>query len=577
MRQPTENRSGSVRCAIYTRKSSEEGLEQSFNSLRAQREACEAYIKSQTHEGWRLVRTHFDDGGFSGGNMDRPALVALINDIEQGKIDIVVVYKVDRLSRSLADFVRLVDLFDRHKVSFVSVTQQFNTSTSMGRLTLNVLLSFAQFEREVTGERIRDKIAASRKKGLWMGGRIPLGYDVVDKALVVNQKEAMTVQQIFDRYLALKCVRLLKEELDAEGIVSKRRTCRGRLTGGNRFSRGALYTLLKNPVYIGKVSHRGQHYPGQHRGIVEPERWEQVQQLLLENRQTQKLRAFARDPGLLAGLLFDDQGNPMSPTHTNKNGRRYRYYISQALLQFRQQEAGSVVRLAATTIEALVSQQLKQALGNGPELLDLFSSAKLSATHQQSLVANARKLAAGWDDLTPNEQVDRLKQLVSKVTIGQCEIRIRYSRSGLAELLLPGQQINPEQTETDERLVCVPVNLKRSGVETKFIVPNGTNADANQGSARAIQKALAKALEWNQALLNGIAPSMTSLARREKVTQRYVAHLIKLAFLAPGIIDAINKGEIPPDLTLGQLKKDIPLDWTAQARKFGFPASCAGR
>ena len=354
-----------IRCAIYTRKSSEEGLEQSFNSLHAQREACEAYIQSQRHEGWRVLKASYDDGGFSGGNVDRPALSQLLNSVKQKCIDVVVVYKVDRLSRSLADFVRIVDLFDQHHVSFVSVTQQFNTSTSMGRLTLNVLLSFAQFEREVTGERIRDKIAASKKKGLWMGGTVPLGYDIQEKQLIINRNESKTVRFIFDTYINDQCVKTVKETLEQKGWLGKQ---------GKPFSRGALYTILKNPIYIGKIQHRGKHFDGVHEPVVKESCWKQVQNLLHQNRYAQKLRVHAKQPSLLAGLLVDDQGNTMSPTHATKKQRRYRYYISQAILHYRASEAGSVLRVAANDIEQPVIHAVLGLLKSSNQLMLLFET-----------------------------------------------------------------------------------------------------------------------------------------------------------------------------------------------------------
>ena len=278
-----------IRCAIYTRKSSEEGLEQSFNSLQAQREACESYIASQRHEGWHGIKTHYDDGGFSGGTMDRPALRRLLDDIASGKIDTVVVYKVDRLTRSLADFAKIVEAFDRQGISFVSVTQQFNTTTSMGRLTLNVLLSFAQFEREVTGERIRDKVAASKKKGMWMGGPVPLGYDLRDHHLFINPEEATIVRKIFTDYLRLGCVSELKRCLDKENPRSKIRVSpEGHSSGGASFSRGALYSLLANKLYLGQIEHRGQVHPGQHKAIIDARIWEKVASQLAENRRCRR-------------------------------------------------------------------------------------------------------------------------------------------------------------------------------------------------------------------------------------------------------------------------------------------------
>ena len=297
-----------LRCAIYTRKSSEEGLDQDFNSLHAQREACAAYIASQKHEGWQAVKTHYDDGGFSGGNMERPALKQLLEDIEAGKVNVVIVYKVDRLTRSLTDFAKIIERFDKHSVSFVSVTQQFNTTSSMGRLTLNVLLSFAQFEREVTSERIRDKIAASKKKGMWMGGFIPLGYDVKNRKLLINAKEAQTVQYIYRRYLELGCVRLLKEDLDRQGIHSK---VRGQ-KGGCSFSRGILYKILSNPIYIGQIRHKGTCHPGQHEAIIDQELWEQVQQHMASNSVEHKTRSRNTISCPLTNKLFDVSGERLS-------------------------------------------------------------------------------------------------------------------------------------------------------------------------------------------------------------------------------------------------------------------------
>src|SRR5712691_7243892 len=350
------NERKSLRCAIYTRKSSEHGLEQDFNSLHAQREAAEAYIKSQAHEGWKLVKTHYDDGGISGGTLERPALQALLSDIRERKIDAVVVYKIDRLTRSLTDFAKLVELFEAHGVSFVSVTQQFNTTTSMGRLTLNVLLSFAQFEREVAGERIRDKFAASRRKGMWMGGTIPLGYEVKGRKLIVNAPEAETVRLVFRCYLALGCVSKLRTHLDQQGVRSKPRILKsGRVLGGGSFGRGALYHLLRNRIYRGEVVHRGIVYPGEHEAIVDEELWNAVQAKLTDNIQMGR-RTRIETGALLMGVIFDDSGNRMSPTYTVRRGNRYRYYVSQAALRGRR--AGSQARVNAEDVERLVVECL---------------------------------------------------------------------------------------------------------------------------------------------------------------------------------------------------------------------------
>ena len=322
-----------LRCAIYTRKSTEEGLEQDFNSLDAQREACEAFIASQKHEGWIALPTHYDDGGYSGGTLERPALQRLLADIRGSKVDVVVVYKIDRLTRSLLDFAKIVEVFDAHGVSFVSVTQAFNTATSMGRLTLNVLLSFAQFEREVTGERIRDKIAASKKKGMWMGGYPPLGYDVKDRKLVVNEAEAETVRYIFRRYQEFGSVRLLKEHLDADGIVSKRRTAPdGRPYGGKPIARGALYHMLQNRLYRGEIVHKNQAYPGEHAPIIDDDLWQKVQTTLAANRVDRGAGKGNNHVSLLAGLIYDAHGELMTPSHAVKKGVRYRYYVSKSLV-----------------------------------------------------------------------------------------------------------------------------------------------------------------------------------------------------------------------------------------------------
>src|SRR5438309_1003028 len=372
---------GRKRCAIYTRKSSEEGLEQEFNSLAAQREACEAYIRSQQHEGWLLARNRYDDGGFSGGNMERPALQGLLADIRAGRIDIVVVYKVDRLTRSLADFARLVELFDAQGASFVSVTQQFNTTSSMGRLTLNVLLSFAQFEREVTGERIRDKIAASKRKGMWMGGKVPLGYDLRDRKLIINVEEAQRVRTIYQRYLNLGCVAKLKVDLDRKGLKSKQRIAEnGNRSGGTSYSRGALYQILQNRLYLGEIHYKGRIYGGEHQGIVRRELWDQVQARLRTNNQASQNGLRLRASSLLAGLLYDAAGNRFTPAHTSKNGKRYRYYISQAVIKDPAALSCGPTRLPAGEVEAAVQSRLQAFLASPAEVSKLLGRRRESVS-----------------------------------------------------------------------------------------------------------------------------------------------------------------------------------------------------
>jgi site-specific DNA recombinase len=353
-----------LRCAIYSRVSSDQGLEQDFNSLHAQREAAEAYIKSQACEGWRLRREHYDDGGFSGGSMERPALKKLLADVSAGHIDVIVVYKVDRLTRSLADFAKLVEMFDANKVSFVSVTQSFNTTSSMGRLTLNVLLSFAQFEREVTGERIRDKIAASKKKGMWMGGVVPLGYKVENRKLVVDAAEAATVRLIFQRYLDLGSLPALQRDLLARGIRTRTRVlASGRAIGNVPLTNGPLSYLLKNRLYLGEINHKGLSYPSDHQAIISTTQFDAVQAKLAQNLNRSDLRK-GNTGALLKGRIFDDRGNLMSPSFANKKGVRYRYYVSRSLIQGRKGEAGSVGRLPAHEIETLVVDAVRKEVSD---------------------------------------------------------------------------------------------------------------------------------------------------------------------------------------------------------------------
>ncbi len=384
------------RCALYTRKSSEEGLEQDFNSLDAQRAACAAYVKSQASEGWRALETCYDDGGFSGGSMERPALKRLLADIAAGKVDVVVVYKIDRLTRSLADFVRIVERFDQHAVSFVSVTQAFNTTSSMGRLTLNVLLSFAQFEREVTGERIRDKIAASKARGMWMGGTLPFGYDLPAegrRALRVNPDEAATVRLIFATYLELGSVSALERWLDEQGIGTRQRTTSSsRLTGGGRFNRGALFYLLRNRTYLGMIVHRTKVYPGMHPAIVEPELFEAVQSQLAANRQQRAVRRdrVARAP--LTGRIFDVDGQPMSPSFSYGRRRNlYRYYVSAPLLQGRRrrEDDPSIRRVPAPALEAMLTGVLRRLAPTASDPLDLPTRVEIHATSVQLLLPAA--------------------------------------------------------------------------------------------------------------------------------------------------------------------------------------------
>ena len=412
--EKTPRRSGKrLRCAIYTRKSSDEGLDQAFNSLDAQREACMAFIESQKHEGWTVSPTLYDDGGFSGGTLERPALQRLLAEIEAGQIDVIVVYKVDRLTRALSDFAKLVEIFDRRGVSFVSITQQFNTTTSMGRLTLNVLLSFAQFEREVIGERVRDKIAASKKKGMWMGGMPPLGYDVKDRKLVVNDDEARTVVGIYRRYLALKSVLALKATLEDEGVTSKQRVRPdGTDYGGQKFSKGALYLMLQNRTYRGETTHKGKSHPGEHPAIIDQPLWDKVQAVLAENRIERTSGARAKHPNLLAGLLFDEKGERLTPTHAVKKGTRFRYYVSATLLTAAGRNRSGGRRIPAGNLECLVMDRLRSFFADPGAVLDAIDETH-SGTGQSQLVERGRQVAEELGTQGANEVKVMLMTLAS--------------------------------------------------------------------------------------------------------------------------------------------------------------------
>src|SRR6202158_6422970 len=416
-------RNGAIRCAVYTRKSSEEGLEQEFNSLQAQREACEAFIKSQRHEGWVWLPGGYDDGGLSGATMERPALQQLLVEIQARRVDIVVVYKVDRLTRSLADFAKIVEILDTKGASFVSVTQQFNTTTSMGRLTLNVLLSFAQFEREVTGERIRDKIAASKRKGMWMGGFVPLGYDVCDRRIVIDEREAETVRYVFRRYQELGCVRLLKEDLDRRGVVSKRRTSKtGIDSGGHSFSRGALYALLSNPIYAGEIRHKKLRHPGQHQAIVERAVWERTQQQLQEHRVRAKSNEARPEKSPLICRLVDETGAGLTPSHARKGERKYRYYVSR---NFPAQGLASPRvgwRLPARELEDRVAAAVGEMLGDETAVLEAAQKTDIDF----SQVDPALHAARTWRHRLQSEaeQTSAIGALVDRVELKSDGIRV---------------------------------------------------------------------------------------------------------------------------------------------------------
>jgi len=497
-----------MRCAIYTRKSTEHGLELEFNSLDAQREACEAYIKSQASQGWRVLPQSYDDPAYSGGTLERPALRQLLYDIEADLIDVVVVYKIDRLTRSLADFAKLVETFDRKSISFVAVTQQFNTTSSMGRLTLNVLLSFAQFERELASERVRDKVAASRRKGKWTGGTVPLGYDAKDKKLIINPTEANTVRTIFNSYLDLKSFSLLVQDLDRRGIVTKQRDTRmPKYQGGIPFTYGPLAHLLKNRIYLGEVHHDGKWYPAEHEPILDGTTFDKVQETLATNR-TLRTTKRSESGALLCGKLYDDRGNRMSPSFSVKNGVRYRFYVSSAILRGRKAAAGSVARLPADLIEGIVITAVRNHLA-----------------------------------LDPSLPVNQLRQ-----TILDFVTRISVTTKTVSVTISPIDM----KSETIELSWEPPA-------KNRAIPPSPTHA--KQSDPKLLQ-AIVRALAWLHDLKTGKYASIEELAATAQMHPKIVRQNLRLAFLAPSII--ANLLEDGPSNSLSDIPTLLPLSWSGQ-------------
>jgi site-specific DNA recombinase len=550
-----------VRCAIYTRKSSEEGLEQSFNSLEAQREACRAFVLSQKHEGWTALNNRYDDGGFSGGTMDRPALQQLLADILVGKVDTVVVYKVDRLTRSLTDFSKIIEVFDSHGVSFVSVTQAFNTTTSMGRLTLNVLLSFAQFEREVTGERIRDKVAASKKKGMWMGGVVSLGYDCIEHKLIVNPKEATTVREIFRQYLRLGCVVKLKHHLEREQIRSKVRTSKaGSTSGGATYSRGALYHLLNNRIYIGEIVHRGHSYPGQHEAIIPRELWDQVAARLQANNQAHRSRKTQSTPSLLSGIVFDTKGIRFTPSHAVKKGKRYRYYTSQSVIQ-KTGNTPAVTRFPAPELEGLVNSQI-QLLLQSP---DTFT-ATLEDTPEKDVAAErARDLAKRWPALETSTQHQFIRSVLRRVVVGQTTIWIEVDRTKLTNTLAgrkPDSGATVGQHAPDTIKLTADFKTLRRGSELRLVAPKDFCSEG--APVPALVKAIARARQWYERIVAREVATVGQLAQETGLPSTYVKRILECAMLSPQMTEMILSGKHRPNLTLQQLLQRIPRRWRQQ-------------
>jgi site-specific DNA recombinase len=519
-----------VRCAVYTRVSTEYGLDQEFNSLDAQHEAAEAYIRSQAHDGWSLIRTRYDDGGYSGGSTERPALQRLLADIRDRRIDIVVVYKVDRLTRSLADFAKLVELFDQHSVSFVSVTQQFNTTTSMGRLTLNVLLSFAQFEREVTSERIRDKIGASKRRGLWVGGMVPLGYVSRDKKLFIEEDEAERVRTIFRRYLDLGSIGLLLVDLRDRWIVTKvRQLSDGRTVGGIPFTRGPLAYLLRNRFYIGEVVFRDQICPGEHPPVLDRDLFEAVQLRLAEQHNGYRA-AKAGSQALLTGRIFDDRGNRMSPSHSRKGAARHRYcyYVSSALIQGQPQSAGSVARVPAAKIEAVVLGAVRRHIGPDAPI----DNTELVTTYVRHIEVRRTEIAISLMSEEDTSEDEKDNPLL--LTVPWSKTPHRRHRDVIAPEGLPRTQVLPIRSDTRTKLVT----------------------------------AIARGRQWLSEIEAGTV-TIDGIAAREACSNRHVNMTISLAFLAPSLIKAAVESRLPHGIGVARLF-DAPVGWSRQHEMLGL-------
>jgi len=554
-----------VRCAIYTRKSTEDGLEQDYNSLDAQYDACAAYALSQRHEGWTVMPERYDDGGFSGGNMDRPGLNALLADIKAGNVDIILLYKIDRLTRSLSDFARIVDILDKAGASFVSITQSFNTTTSMGRLTLNMLLSFAQFEREVTGERIRDKIEASKKKGIWMGGPVPLGYDVVERKLVENISEAKLVRHIMQRYLDLGSVKALIEELDRDGYRTKIQIRTSTANkGGCAFRRGTLYHLLANRIYLGEIVHRGIGYPGEHKPIISMQLWDQVQHALGMRSQGGTGRSPAKWPSLLIGMVVDGENRAMSPSHANKGQKRYRYYITRD----DQLDGATAWRVSAHDLERLVCEQISQFLNDQHGIRNAFPQSHNDVQMLNHVLGQSQNGANVLENGSAGEKQRLLQKLVPRIQLQEDAIEICIDPSALlrcasAELAAPIE-------ESLVILTCGTVRVRR-GHEIRLIMPPANDTPIPTNRDEKLVSLVAEARAAAKLVLANPGKSAAKLAEENGRCRTRLAKLAALSCIAPDIVTAIIEGRQPLSLNArALLSADLPLDWQGQRATLGF-------
>ena len=557
-----------IRCAIYTRKSTEEGLEQDFNSLDAQHEACTAYILSQKAEGWKALPDHYDDGGLSGGSMERPALQRLLADVAAHHVDVVVVYKVDRLTRALTDFAKIVGIFDEAGVSFVSVTQAFNTTTSMGRLTLNVLLSFAQFEREVTAERIRDKIAASKRKGMWMGGMVPIGYRAVERNLVPHPDEAERVQLIYRRYLELGSVNLLKAELDAAGARTPEHRYRGRIVGGTLFARGKLYRMLSNPLYVGRVRHKADVHPGQHAAIVGQELWQAVQDRLASNASATKMRCHAKSPSPLVGRLVGPDGQKMRPSHATRSGRRYRYYVSAGLIEGSIATGARGWRIPAAEIEAVIAMAIASRVREPTLLSELLGTGEAALSDPRRLADALGKIARQLD--APTSQIARqlLAVIVQHARVSETEVQADVRFVGLRDVGSMGAA-DAELLADIGFTVVAPIRMARRGAELRLIL-QGAAAPARHPDPHLVREVIAARVRVADYITSGGALSVGALAERDAIHVGDASRSLQLAFLAPDLLKRILDGDQPVGLNAERLKRigELPLLWSEQRELF---------
>ena len=565
-----------IRCAVYTRKSTEEGLDSDFNSLDAQREAGEAYVANQRNEGWVLLPDRYDDGGFSGGTLERPALQRLLRDVEAGRINCIVVYKVDRLSRSLMDFSKLVELFDRQKVSFVSVTQHFNTTDSMGRLTLNILLSFAQFEREIIGERIRDKIAAAKKKGKRCGGLPLLGYDIVNGKLEVNPAEAKLVRHVFDSFLRIGSTTILARQLNEQGHTTKTWTThQGKERKGGPWSKAHLYRLFRNRTYLGEVTHKGNVYPGEHQAIIPRELWDKTHSILAKNYHARTAKTKAETPALLKGLIRCGHcQTSMGITFTRKAGRMYRYYLCQNASKGGY-GACPVKSVAAGEIERVVVDRLRNVLRD-PEITARISRMAESPLSVDDIRDALQNVDALWNELFPGEQARIVELLVESVAVEEKGIVLTFRANGLRSLALESRGAVQTEAATslgaDPITIRIPMKLKRRGGRKEIIVPEG-NAPGVKVAAPPQEPfvlAIAQAHRWQEMIDSGQYETARDLAKHLRVSREYVTRTLSLNYLAPDIVQAILDGREPSGLSLGKLARPLPLLWNEQRAQLGF-------